>query len=73
MANLALAATKFGWQCTNCHQLFDAMWRPIDDKKIWKPPVAYNWMLDKPPFNFCPTCGEGFSDDETPLNELRIG
>lgn len=57
IAELALSATKFGWQCTNCHQLFDAMWRPVEPEKVWRPPVAYMWMADKPPFRFCPNCG----------------
>ena len=73
MAELALAATKFGWQCTECHQLFDSMWRPIKPEKIWQPPLAYNWMIDKPPYNYCPICGVSFSKDESPTDELRVG
>ena len=72
MADLVMAATKYGWQCTRCKQLYDSMWRPISEEKIWKPPVAYNWMLDKPPFNFCPVCGAAFRDEDKPTDELRF-
>lgn len=73
MAELALAATKFGWQCTHCHQLFDSMWRPIKPEKTWQPPISFNWTIDPPPFNYCPNCGEEFKNNDEPTSELRIG
>lgn len=60
---LALAATKYGWQCSNCYQLFDFLWRPISPEKAYKPPIPCNWMADKPPFHFCPMCGVKFGEE----------
>lgn len=61
-AKLELNAMQYGWSCTNCHQFFDAFWRPA--KKGWKPPEAYMWMADKPDFNYCPYCGAKFMKPE---------
>ena len=63
--DLVLAATKYGWQCTKCHQLFDFLWRPVDPEHVYKPPIPCNWMADKPTFSFCPSCGVKFGDDST--------
>ena len=74
-AELALAATKFGWECTNCHQLYDAMWRPNTLEKIWRPPVSLQWMIDKPTFRYCPSCGVEFGKEiecGEEICELRV-
>ena len=59
-ATLDLLATLYSWQCSNCHALFDAMWRPVALEKVWAPPVTYQWTADKPDFNYCPHCGACF-------------
>lgn len=62
-AELAISATMCCWECTNCHQLFDAMWRPTTPEKAWKPPVTYAWTADRPPYRFCPNCGISLMGD----------
>lgn len=63
-ASLDLTASLHGWQCSNCHQLFDAMWRPTKPEKAWAPPVSSNWAADRPTFNYCCNCGAEFTGKE---------
>lgn len=63
MASLNLFATKYAWECSACHCLFDAAWRPAEHP--FKPPVHYEWSFDKPVFKYCPMCGEKFDTKET--------
>ena len=60
MADLELMATQYAWGCSNCHAMYDAMWRPTTIEKTWAPPVTYLWMTDKPTYNYCPNCGQPF-------------
>ena len=63
-ATLDLAATLYGWKCSNCNQLYDAMWRPVTLDKTWAPPATFLWTNDKPTFNFCPNCGAHFDKEK---------
>lgn len=71
-ATLDLSVSMHGWVCSACHQLYDAMWRPTEKEKAWRPPVTYMWPVDKPTFNFCPNCGASFKKDtEEYAEEIR--
>ena len=70
-ASLDLTASCHGWMCSNCHQLYDAMWRPIPKEKAWAPPACFNWPADKPTFNFCEHCGARFSEEPGYADEIR--
>ena len=70
-ASLDLTASLHGWMCSNCKQLFDAMWRPIPIDKCWAPPIAYQWPADKPTFKYCPTCGAAFGEEPSYGDEIR--
>ena len=71
MSSLDMSASFHGWVCSNCHQLYDAMWKPIPIDKAWAPPVQYMWVEDKPTFNFCSTCGERFEKEPDYGDEIR--
>ena len=60
-ATLDLSGSLHGWVCSNCHQLYDALWRPIEKEKAWTPSSAFNWVADKPTFHFCCRCGANFT------------
>lgn len=70
-ASLDLTASLHGWVCSNCKQLYDAMWRPIANEKAWCPPATYSWPADKPTFNYCPNCGACFNK-ENPYGDPEI-
>ena len=61
MAKLELFATQNCWECSVCHQKFDALWRPTI--KPFKPLKRDMWTLDKPTFSFCPACGVEFDNE----------
>lgn len=68
MATLELFATNYCWQCSNCHQKYDAMWRPTD--KPYQPLKAHMWTADKPTFRYCPMCGEPLEECGKDVCEL---
>lgn len=70
-ASLNLSASYHGWVCSNCKQLFDCMWRPIEYRKAWIPPSNYIWPEDKPTFRFCPSCGEPIEKEPDYADEIR--
>lgn len=60
-ALLELFATQHCWECSSCHQKYDALWRPTE--KAFKPLPAYMWTTDKPTFKYCPMCGKKFGEE----------
>lgn len=63
-SELALNASMKCWECTNCHQLYNAIWRPVKGDKVVEPPKAYNWAADKPTYRYCPMCGAEFKKEK---------
>lgn len=67
MATLDLFATGYCWQCSDCRQKFDALWRPTEYP--FKPNEAYRWTEDPPRFNYCPICGKHFENRTYEMTE----